>query len=105
MENLLDEARFQHLSHLLADEVLPLRCLTADFLLGRPCFRVHGTAVLDHLPGDSGDIRRFPCKHVGVSPEEGDEHTFLFFAQLCSNCHRLLGIVPWADYLGESSIF
>jgi hypothetical protein len=57
MKDFPDETCFQHLPHLLADEVLPFRCLTPDFLLDGPHFWVHGQAVLDHLLGDSGHIR------------------------------------------------
>ena len=68
--------------HLLADEVLPLWFLSTDILLNRPCSGVHGEMVLDHLHGDTGLIRQFPREHIGICPEEGDKHAFLFLPQL-----------------------
>jgi hypothetical protein len=34
--------------------------------------------VLDQLPRHSWHVRWFPCEDVAVSPEEADEHVFLF---------------------------
>ena len=90
MEHLPDEAHFQHLPHLLVDEVLSLQCFAPDLLLDGQCVRVYVQAVLDDLHGDPGHVRWLPHEHVSVSPEEGDEHAFLFFAQVSSNGHSLL---------------
>jgi hypothetical protein len=38
--------------------------------------------VLDHLPRDLGHLRWLPCKHIRISPEEGDEREFLFAVQI-----------------------
>ena len=44
--------------------------------------------VLDHLPGDSRHVERFPSKDVLVCPEEGDERAFLFVIELCPDQSR-----------------
>jgi len=104
MKNFEDEARIQHLQHLLADEVLPLRCLAPDLLLDGSCVGVHGQSVLDHLPGDTGHIQWFPREHVGINPEEGDERAFLFFTQLGPDRDHLLGIIPEMNHLSEGCV-
>ena len=45
--------------------------------------------MLDHLPRDPGHIGRLPCKHVDVSPEEGDERAFLFAVQVTADADDL----------------
>ena len=34
--------------------------------------------VLDYLPGNTGDIRWLPSKHIDIRPQKGNERTFLF---------------------------
>ena len=34
--------------------------------------------VLDYLPGNTGDIRWLPGKHIDIRPQEGNERAFLF---------------------------
>jgi len=34
--------------------------------------------VLDYLPGNTGDIRWLPGKHIDIRPHEGNERAFLF---------------------------
>ena len=34
--------------------------------------------VLNHLPGNTGDVGCLPRKHVDIRPQEGDEREFLF---------------------------
>ena len=34
--------------------------------------------VLDYLPGNTGDIRWLPGKHIDSRPQEGNERAFLF---------------------------
>ena len=97
-----DEDGLQHLPHLVADEVLPLRGLVSDLLLYGPRTGVHGKMMLDHLPGDPGHVGRFPRKHVNICPEKSDEHIFLFLPQLCPYGDGVLGIIPEVDPLGES---
>jgi hypothetical protein len=38
--------------------------------------------VLNNLPRDPRHLRWFLGKHVNISPEEGDEHEFLFSIQI-----------------------
>ena len=40
--------------------------------------RTDGKVVLDYFPGNTGDIRRLPCKHVDIRPQESNERAFLF---------------------------
>ena len=34
--------------------------------------------MLNHLPGNAGDVGCLPCKHIDIRPQEGDERAFLF---------------------------
>ena len=34
--------------------------------------------VLNHLPGNAGDVGCLSCKHIDIRPQEGDERVFLF---------------------------
>ena len=40
--------------------------------------RTDSKVVLNHLPGNAGDVGCLPCKHIDIRPQEGDEHAFLF---------------------------
>src|SRR3954464_6487801 len=40
--------------------------------------RTDSKVVLNHLPGNAGDVGSFPCKHIDIRPREGDERVFLF---------------------------
>src|SRR3954471_14095809 len=41
--------------------------------------RIEGvTLVLNYLPGNTGDVRWLPCKHINIRPQEGNERAFLF---------------------------
>ena len=37
-----------------------------------------GNMVLNHLPGNVGDVGCLPCKHVDIRPQESNERAFLF---------------------------
>jgi hypothetical protein len=50
--------------------------------------------VLNHLPRDPGHLRWLPCKHICVSPEEGDEREFLFAVQITRDTGSLSSISP-----------
>lgn len=52
--------------------------------------------VLNHLPGDTRHVRRFPRKNFLVFPKEGDEHAFLLKAKLCPD-QGSLGRVRWIE--------
>ena len=34
--------------------------------------------VLNHFPGNAGDVGGLPCKHIDICPQESDERAFLF---------------------------
>ena len=34
--------------------------------------------LLNHFPGNAGDVRCLPCKHIDIRPQESDERAFLF---------------------------
>src|SRR6187399_2935224 len=40
--------------------------------------RADSKLVLNHLPGNAGDVRWLPSKHIDIRPQEGDERAFLF---------------------------
>src|SRR3954471_14959543 len=40
--------------------------------------RTNSKLVLNYLPGNTGDVRRLPCKHIDIRPQEGNERAFLF---------------------------
>ena len=40
--------------------------------------RTDGKVVLNYFPGKTGDVRRLPCKHVDIRPQESNERAFLF---------------------------
>jgi hypothetical protein len=72
------EAGVEQLFDLFTNEVLPLNGLLSGPLLDRSGIGVDLQMVLNHLPRDPRHLRRLPGKHVNISPEEGDEHEFLF---------------------------
>ena len=78
MEHSSDKACYFQLLDFLCDEFLALHCLFPDFLLDGPRMRTDGKMVLDYFPGNTGDIRRLPCKHVDIRPQESNERAFLF---------------------------
>ena len=40
--------------------------------------RIDSKVVLNHLPGNAGDVGCLPCKYIDIRPQEGDERAFLF---------------------------
>jgi hypothetical protein len=76
------EASIEQLLDFFTDEVLSLNGLLLWPLLDRPGIEVDLQMVLNHLPRDPRHLRRLPGKHVDISPEEGDEHEFLFAIQI-----------------------
>jgi hypothetical protein len=88
------EASLKQLLDFFMDEVLPLNGLLPRLLLDWPGVGVDLQMVLDHLPRDPGHLRWLPCKHIRVSPEEGDEHEFLFAVQITRDTGSLSSIGP-----------
>jgi hypothetical protein len=102
--DLFDEASVQQLPDLLTDEVLPLNGLSLRLLTHRLGIRVDLQMVLDHLPGDPRHLRRFPCEHVDICLEEGDEREFLFFLQITLNASGLgESAMSWMVLVGTPS--
>ena len=60
------------------NELLPFQGLLPDFLLDGSGMWADNKVVLDYLPGNTGDIRWLPGKHIDIRPQEGNERTFLF---------------------------
>ena len=40
--------------------------------------RADGKVVLNHFPGNNGDVRWLPRKHIDIRPQESNERAFLF---------------------------
>jgi hypothetical protein len=83
------EANVKQLFDFFTDEVLPLNELLPRPLVDRSGVRVDLHMVLNHLPRDPRQLRRLPGKHVDISPEEGDEHEFLFAVQITRDMGNL----------------
>src|SRR5215216_5229198 len=67
---------------LFRDELLPLQGLLPYFLLDRSGMRADNKVVLDYLPGNTGDIRWLPGKHIDIRSQEGNERAFLFSSRV-----------------------
>ena len=67
-----------YLFDFLRDELLPLQSLLPDLLLDGPRMRTDSKMVLNHFPGNAGDVGGLPCKHIDIRPQESDELDFLF---------------------------
>jgi hypothetical protein len=76
------EASVEQLLDFLTDEVLLLNGLLLGPLLDRSGVGADLQMVLNHLARDPRHLRRLSGKHVDISPEEGDEHEFLFAVQI-----------------------
>src|SRR4051812_44627469 len=63
---------------LFRDELLSFQSLLSDLPLDGPRMRTDSKVVLNHLLGNAGDVGSFPCKHIDIRPQEGDERVFLF---------------------------
>ena len=37
--------------------------------------------VLNHFPGNAGDVGGLPWKHINICPQESDERAFLFVVE------------------------
>ena len=57
---------------------MTLYCLFSDPLLDGPRVRTDGKVVLNYFPGNTGDVRWLPCKHIDIRPQERNERAFLF---------------------------
>src|SRR4051812_37184627 len=78
MEHSSYQTRYFQFSDLLCNELLPFQSLLSDLLLDGLCMRTDSKVVLNHLPGNSGDVGCLPCKYIDIRPQEGEERVFLF---------------------------
>src|SRR4051812_26895360 len=78
MEHPSYQTRCFQFPDLLCDELLPFQSLLSDLLLDGPRMRTNNKVVLNHLPGNAGDVGSLPYKHFDIRPQEGDERVFLF---------------------------
>src|SRR4051794_32386814 len=46
--------------------------LFPDSLLDGPRMRTDGKVVLNHFPGNTGDVRWLPGKHIDIRPQESN---------------------------------
>src|SRR6266540_4818059 len=83
MVNLFDEVGGHELSKLVSDGLFAVLSESTEPLLDWLCSLFDIQGVLDHLPGDSRHVGRFPSEDVLVCPEEGEERAFLFVIELC----------------------
>ena len=89
MVNLFDEVGGHELSKLVSDGLFVVLSESAEPLLDWLCSLFDVQGVLDHLPGDSRHVGRFPSKDVLVCLKEGDERAFLFVVETCPDHSRL----------------
>ena len=78
MQHSSDQTSCLKFLDLFCNELLPLQGLLLDFLLYRSGVWADNKVVLDYLPGNTGDIRWLPGKHIDIRPQEGNERAFLF---------------------------
>jgi hypothetical protein len=93
------EASVKQLLDFFMNEVLLLNGLHSGPLLDRSGVGVDLQMVLNHLLRDLRHLRRLPGKHVDISPEEGDEHEFLFAVQITRDTGSLSSLSPNLDGL------
>ena len=78
MEHSSYQTRCFQFPDLFSNEILSFQSLLSDLLLDGPRMRADNKVVLNHLPGNTGDVGSLPCKHIDIRPQEGDERVFLF---------------------------
>jgi hypothetical protein len=93
------EASVEQLLDFFTDEVLPLNGLLLGPLLDWSGIGVNLQIVLNHLHRDPRQLRRLPGKHVDITPEEGDEHEFLFAIQIIRDTDSRSSLSPDLDGL------
>ena len=81
VEHSSDQAYCFQLPDLLDGELLSLQSLLPDFLIDGARMMIDNKMVLNHLPGNAGDVRCLPCKYIDIRPQEGDERAFLFVVE------------------------
>src|SRR6187399_3631992 len=85
MDHASNQAHCFQLLDFFGDEFLALHGLLPDLLLDGPRMRTNSKLVLNYLPGNTGDVRWLPCKHIDIRPQEGNERAFLFRVERSTN--------------------
>src|SRR5215216_7668139 len=73
-----NQTSFLKFLDLFDNELLSLQSLLPDLLLDGSGVWADSKVVLDYLPGNTGDVRWLPSKHINIRPQEGNECAFLF---------------------------
>jgi hypothetical protein len=68
MQNSPDQTSCFKFLDLLGNKLLLLQSFLSDLLLDRPSMRADSKVVLDFLPGNAGDVRWLPSKHIDIRP-------------------------------------
>src|SRR4051812_39920318 len=63
---------------LFYNELLPLQSLLPNLLLDGSGMWADNKVVLNYLPGNTGDFRWLPGKHIDIRLQEGNKNAFLF---------------------------
>jgi hypothetical protein len=78
MQYSCDQTSFFKFLDFLGNELLPFQGLLPNLLLDGPGMWADSKVVLNYLPGNTGDIRWLPGKHIDIRLQEGNERAFLF---------------------------
>src|SRR3990170_8333395 len=81
MQDSFDQTSCLKFLDLFCNELLPLQALLLNLLLDGSGMWADSKVVLDYLPGNTGDIRWLPGKHINIRPQEGNERSFLFVVE------------------------
>ena len=85
---------------LFGNKLLQLQSLLLDLLFDGPGMRADSKVVLDYLPGNTGDVRWLPSKHIDIRPQEGNKRAFLFVSEGGADGERTVSaILPCRDLL------
>src|SRR3990170_116984 len=100
MQDSFDQTSCLKFLDLFCNELLSLQGLLSDLLLDGSGMWADSKVVLDYLPGNTGDIRWLPGKHIDIRPQEGNEHAFLFVIEGGTDSkHTISASQPCRDLL------
>ena len=66
MQYSFDQTSHLKFLDLLGNVLLPLQSLLPDLLLNGLGMWADNKVVLDYLPGNTGDVKWLPSKHIGI---------------------------------------
>ena len=104
MEHSSDKAWGFQLLDFYCNEFLALHYLFPDFLLDGPRMRTNGKMVLNYFPGNIGDVRWLPRKHVDIHPQESNERAFLFRVESGTDGEGTTSAVLLGGHLDRKSV-